>query len=73
MTAADGGKCNIQKQSRAKKAPRAANGSNLLCWRRKNSQQKCILMLHPRRTGQNSRRNASSFSPFRPRGARKSK
>ncbi|CDL22460.1 FIG00732595: hypothetical protein [Klebsiella pneumoniae IS53] len=65
MTAADGGECNIQKQSRAKKA--SSRREQLLtdsAGEEKIVSKKCILMLHPRRSGQNSRRNASSFTSF---------
>ena len=63
MTAADGGECNIQKQSRAKKA--SSRREQLLtdsAGEEKIVSKKCILMLHPRRTGQYNGGIASRFS-----------
>ena len=65
MTAADDGKCHIQKQSLAKKIPsRRLMALTCSAAEEKIVSKKCILMLHPRRSGQNSRRNASSFTSF---------
>ena len=63
MTAADDGKCHIQKQSLAKKIPsRRLMALTCSAAEEKIVSKKCILMLHPRRTGQYRGGIASRFS-----------